>query len=83
MESRPEPRAIESYRDESSIFNSVRYFTTCSVGALSTRVEQSVLRFLSQWHTHGVSAWDGPWWQTLGEVRERCARVLGAGVPGS
>src|SRR3990170_4934700 len=78
MGSRSEPRAIESYRDEFPIFKTALYFSTCSLGALSTRVEQSVLRFLSQWHEHGASAWHGPWWQTLSEVRARCARVLGA-----
>src|SRR3972149_843684 len=78
MGSRSEPRAIESYRDEFPIFKTALYFSTCSLGALSTRVEQSVLRFLSQWHEHGASAWHGPWWQTLSGVRARCARVLGA-----
>jgi kynureninase len=78
MDPRVAPRAIESYRDEFPIFKTTRYFNTCSLGALSTRVEQSVLRFLSQWHEHGASAWSGPWWQTLREVRERCALVLGA-----
>jgi selenocysteine lyase/cysteine desulfurase len=69
---------LDAYRTEFPIFRSSLYFNTCSLGALSTRVEEAVLRFLSLWHEHGASAWYGPWWQTLGEVRERCARVMGA-----
>ncbi|MCL6554554.1 MAG: aminotransferase class V-fold PLP-dependent enzyme [Firmicutes bacterium] len=72
------PGSLEAYRAEFPIFERCLYFNTCSLGALSVRVEQAVLRFLSLWHREGAAAWYGPWWQTLGELRARCAQVIGA-----
>lgn len=66
------------YRNAFPIFRSSIYLNTCSLGALSTRVEQAVARYLSLWHEHGASAWYGPWWQTIGSLRAKCAQVLGA-----
>jgi kynureninase len=74
----PPSPPLEAYRAEFPIFATSVYFNTCSLGALSRRVEQAVGRFLALWHEHGASAWYGPWWQTLQEVRARCARVIGA-----
>jgi selenocysteine lyase/cysteine desulfurase len=74
----PTVRTLESYRAEFPIFNTAVYCNSCSLGALSTRVETAVQRFLSLWHEHGASAWYGPWWETLGRLREQCARVIGA-----
>jgi selenocysteine lyase/cysteine desulfurase len=68
----------EAYRAEFPIFQTSRYVNSCSLGALSTRVERAVGRFLALWHEHGASAWYGPWWETIGHLREKCARVLGA-----
>src|SRR3990172_74443 len=53
-------------RDAFPIFRRAIYFNTCSLGALSTRVETAVSRFLALWHQHGASAWDGPWWGAVG-----------------
>jgi kynureninase len=78
MASAPTTRSPESYRAEFPIFKDAVYFNSCSLGALSTRVEQAVLRFLSLWHEHGASAWYGPWWEALGRLRAQCARVIGA-----
>ncbi|MGQ0571154.1 MAG: aminotransferase class V-fold PLP-dependent enzyme [Armatimonadota bacterium] len=71
-------RSLEAYRTEFPIFQQSVYLNTCSLGALSTRVEQAVLSFLRLWHEHGASAWYGPWWDTIGAVRKNCARILGA-----
>lgn len=60
------------------IFRSSIYFNTCSLGALATRVEAAVGRFLALWHEHGASAWYGPWWETMGALRARCAAAVGA-----
>ncbi|MDR7543358.1 MAG: aminotransferase class V-fold PLP-dependent enzyme [Armatimonadota bacterium] len=74
----PVPGPLEAYRAEFPIFERCLYFNTCSLGALSVRVERAVLEFLALWHREGASAWYGPWWQTLSGLRERCARVIGA-----
>jgi len=65
-------------RDAFPIFRRAIYFNTCSLGALSTRVETAVSRFLALWHQHGASAWYGPWWETMGALRARCAEAVGA-----
>ncbi len=72
------PGALEAYRAEFPIFRTAVYVNTCSLGALSTRVERAVGRFLSLWHEHGASAWYGPWWESLADLRAKCARVIGA-----
>jgi len=79
----PGPRAPDAFewaahRATFPIFRSSIYFNTCSLGALSTRVEAAVGRFLTLWHEHGASAWYGPWWDTMGALRTRCAQAIGA-----
>ncbi len=76
QESAPPPWDV--YRSAFPIFRSSIYLNTCSLGALATRVEQAVGRYLSLWHEHGASAWYGPWWETIGSLRAKCAQVLGA-----
>jgi selenocysteine lyase/cysteine desulfurase len=77
-EQRTETRDLAAYRDEFPIFRSSIYFNTCSLCALSTRVEASVMEFFRLWHEHGASAWYGPWWDALAALRAKCAKVLGA-----
>lgn len=67
-----------THRAAFPIFRSSIYCNSCSLGALATRVEAAVGRFLTLWHEHGASAWYGPWWETMGTLRERCARAVGA-----
>ncbi len=78
MPQEPAPPSWDAYRRAFPIFRSSIYFNTCSLGALSTRVEQAVGRYLALWHEHGASAWFGPWWETIASLRAKCARVLGA-----
>ncbi|MDR7483411.1 MAG: aminotransferase class V-fold PLP-dependent enzyme [Armatimonadota bacterium] len=66
------------WRQEFPIFRRAVYFNTCSLGALSVRVEAAVRRFLDLWHAHGAAAWYGPWWERLAALRAKCARVIGA-----
>jgi selenocysteine lyase/cysteine desulfurase len=74
----PQNPLWDAYRAEFPIFQTSLYFNTCSLGALSTRVERAVGRFLALWHEHGASAWYGPWWETIGRLRAKCAEALGA-----
>ncbi len=72
------PPDWDRYREEFPIFRSALYLNSCSLGALSVRVEAAVGRFLALWHQHGASAWYGPWWETLEGLRAKCAQVIGA-----
>lgn len=78
MATPPRGRPLDEYRAEFPIFDTAIYFNTCSLGALSARVEHGVRRFLALWHEHGASAWYGPWWDTLTTLRALCAGVIGA-----
>ncbi len=75
---KPQNALWDAYRAEFPIFQASLYFNTCSLGALSTRVERAVGRFLALWHEHGASAWYGPWWETIARLRATCAQILGA-----
>ncbi len=68
----------EAWRAEFPIFRNTIYFNTCSLGALSTRVEASVQCFLSLWHEHGASAWYAVWLKKMDALRAKCARAIGA-----
>ena len=72
--------ALAHYRSEFPIFEHNNYLNSCSLGALSTRVEKRVADFLSTWHARGASAWYDEWWQCLSDVRTGYADVIGAGA---
>ncbi|UCD24043.1 MAG: aminotransferase class V-fold PLP-dependent enzyme [Gemmatimonadota bacterium] len=69
---------LAHYRAEFPIFAEKIYLNTCSLGALSTRAEQSVAHFHSMWHARGASAWYDVWWEALGQLRSGYAQVLNA-----
>jgi len=56
------------------------YLNTCSLGALSRRSREAVVRFLDLWEEHGASAWYRIWLGEVQAVREKFARLIGAGV---
>ncbi len=71
--------SLARYRSEFPIFRDRIYLNTCSLGALGERTHRKVAEFLDLWQTRGASAWYDAWWQALGELRARYARLLGAG----
>src|SRR2546429_8617807 len=71
--------ALARYRGEFPIFRDGIYLNTCSLGALGERTRRRVTRFLDVWQQRGASAWYDVWWEALGELRARYARVVNAG----
>lgn len=70
--------AWETYRAEFPIFRQRTYFNTCSLGALSTRVQAAVHQFTELWDASGAAAWYGPWLAEIERLREGFAAVIGA-----
>jgi kynureninase len=68
-----------AYRDEFPIFREATYLNSCSLGALGMRVRRAVERCLDLWASMGASAWYGPWWRELDDLRASVARLIGAG----
>jgi selenocysteine lyase/cysteine desulfurase len=67
-------------RDEFPIFRHAVYLNSCSLGALSSRSRARVNEYLDLWERRGAAAWYDVWWAALGELRDRYARVIGAGA---
>lgn len=70
---------LEAYRAEFPIFEQALYLNSCSLGPLSRRARASVERMLDLWNGYGASAWYGPWFAALDELRAAYGRVVGAG----
>src|SRR5881398_3983241 len=70
---------LSRYRGEFPIFRDGIYLNTCSLGALGERARRRVSQFLDVWQQRGASAWYDVWWEALGELRARYARVVNAG----
>ena len=65
------------WRDEFPILEHSVYLNSCSLGALSRRVESSIGGFLTDWHELGAAAWYTRWLDRLGLLRSRVATLLG------
>jgi len=74
----PSEHSLAHYRSEFPIFRETIYLNSCSLGALSTRTEQSIARHLRTWHARGASAWYDVWWQALADLRTGYADIIGA-----
>jgi selenocysteine lyase/cysteine desulfurase len=69
---------LARYRSEFPIFRDKIYLNTCSLGALGQRTRDRVAGFLDVWQARGSSAWYDVWWEALGELRARYARLVRA-----
>ncbi len=69
---------LARYRSEFPIFRDKIYLNTCSLGALGARTRDRVAGFLDLWQARGASAWYDVWWEALGELRARYARLVRA-----
>src|SRR5439155_8493654 len=56
------------------------YLNTCSLGALSTSTRAAVGEFLDLWEEHGASAWYRIWLGEVQALRQKFARLIGAGT---
>jgi len=69
---------VTKVRAEFPILERKVYLNSCSLGALSLRAAAYLESFQELWHELGASAWYGPWWETLADLRGRVGRFLGA-----
>ncbi len=74
----PAPAAWDAYRAEFPILRRVTYLNTCSLGALSTRVEAAVRTFLQGWHERGAASWYDRWLPEADRLRAAVASLVGA-----
>ncbi len=72
------PNDLLHWREEFPILRDRVYLNSCSLGALSTRVEDAVGSFLREWHEAGASAWYDRWIDRLDTLRHRVGALLGA-----
>jgi len=72
---------VTGVRAEFPILQRKIYLNSCSLGALSLRAMAYLEDFQELWHEMGASAWYGPWWERLADLRSRVAAFLGT-APG-
>lgn len=70
---------LAAYRAEFPIFGQKAYLNSCSLGPLSRRSRAAVTEFLDLWDGLGATAWYEIWWGAIKDLRERFARIIGAG----
>ena len=69
---------VTKMRAEFPILQRKVYLNSCSLGALSLRATAYLDSFQELWHELGASAWYGPRWDRLGDLRSRVGNFLGA-----
>ena len=67
---------LESVRSRFPVFKNKIYLNSCSQGALSDAVENSILEHMRSWHENG-SPWDA-WVEKYEAARASFARFIGA-----
>lgn len=67
---------VAAIRARFPIFRRAAYLNSCSQGALSDTVEESMLHYLRMWHNHG-SPWDA-WVEQYEVARQKFANLIGA-----
>lgn len=67
---------VIAFRKQFPIFDHKVYLASCSQGALSATVEQSLREFIESWHTHG-NPWE-TWVARMEELRVEFARLINA-----
>lgn len=65
-------------RDQFPILGSKNYLASHSLGAMPAGVVSELTRYAELWASQGILAWDGEWWQVIGEFGGRLERILGA-----
>jgi kynureninase len=68
-----------AWRDEFPILAKTTYLNSCSLGALSRRSMAAMTRFQEYWNQYGASAWYSIWMGELVALRQKFARLIGAG----
>lgn len=73
------PLDLDALRAHYPILGRSNYLNSCSLGALSDRSEAYLDEFRERWHQMGASAWYEHWMGRLDLLRERVAKLHGAG----
>ena len=68
--------SVEGFRKRFPVLTEKIYLNSCSQGALSQDVEQSMLEYLRSWHREG-SPWD-TWVDQYESGRRHFAKLIGA-----
>jgi selenocysteine lyase/cysteine desulfurase len=79
----PVPPALEhpellTYRAEFPILQRKTYLNSCALGALSTRVIESIERCMGIWNEWGSHSWTDFWTEEVARLRQKFARLIGA-----
>lgn len=65
-------------RDQFPILSRKNYLASHSLGAMPAGTPAELHRYAELWASQGILAWDGEWWEILGEFGDRVARILKA-----
>ena len=65
-------------RKEFPTLNHSVYLNSCSLGLLSNRSREAVNQFLDLWTECGATAWYGPWFSKIAQLRQEFARLINA-----
>src|SRR5699024_9646363 len=72
---------LARFRKEFYVQPDVIYFDGNSLGLLSKRAEQALLKMLEAWKVHGIDGWTkgvNPWFYVSEELGKRSAPLIGA-----
>ncbi|MFN8612168.1 MAG: aminotransferase class V-fold PLP-dependent enzyme [Vulcanimicrobiota bacterium] len=65
-------------REQFPILQTKNYLASHSLGAMPAGTRHELERYADLWASQGILAWDGEWWQVIGEFGQRLERILGA-----
>ena len=65
-------------REQFPILSQKNYLASHSLGAMPSGTPAQLQRYTELWASQGILAWDGEWWEIIGEFGGRLERILGA-----
>jgi kynureninase len=60
------------------ILGKKNYLSSHSLGAMPRATAGELQHYCDLWAEQGILAWDGEWWEVIGEFGQRLERILGA-----
>lgn len=68
-------------REHFPILQTRNYLASHSLGAMPRETAEELQRYAELWARDGILAWEGEWWDCLGDFARRLARILNAPAP--
>lgn len=65
-------------RDQFPILQHKNYLASHSLGAMPAATAGQLQHYADLWASQGILAWDGEWWEIVGEFGQRLERILNA-----